>query len=447
MTQAQYRGVMGVNRFHYSSTGNGKDAVRGLDTSEHPAENLSWFDAVDFCNQLSAKERLKPYYLREGETVALLGGVGYRLPTEAEWEYACRAGTITRWAFGDDEQVVLLHAWVNSDSGGRPHRVGELAANPFGLFDMHGNVWEWCWDWGGPYPTEAVSDPTGASGGSTRVFRGATFFLRPRDIRSGSRGFFTPSARLHDFGFRIARTIELKNRPSKTSPASPSLDGAGAQLLANAIAWYRAEGNADDSARKHNGRLERGAIVTPIDLGQAFNFNGAAASVVVPDAPELNPKSQFTVMAWTRPRQRAGDTAIISKMGGAAPEGYTFGFRPVNAALFVQFNAPGEPWAANELSIALPQPLAAREWTHVAGSYDGQSLHLYQDGKLLGSKRVGTKSIGSSGNFRISCDDNNPGVCFHGLIDDAAFFDRALTEAEIETIYRGTADGKGQRVR
>jgi formylglycine-generating enzyme required for sulfatase activity len=164
---------------------------------------VSWYDAVDFCNKLSEREQRPPYYRRNAETVVVLGGEGYRLPREAEWEYACRAGATTRWTFGEDQQDLTQSAWISSNSGGRTQRVGELPANPFGLYDLYGNVWEWCWDWHGEYTARAVSDPTGAAAGSGRVLRGGAFDFHASYCRSAFRNDYHPMYRSLSYGFRV----------------------------------------------------------------------------------------------------------------------------------------------------------------------------------------------------------------------------------------------------
>ncbi len=141
VTQSQYEQVMGNNPSHFSATGEGKEKVASLETGNHPVEMVSWNDAAEFCAKLSQQEELKPFYFRSGETVTPLDGNGYRLPTEAEWESACRAGTTTRFWSGDADQDLISVGWFASNSGGRTHAVGELKANPFGLCNIHGNVW------------------------------------------------------------------------------------------------------------------------------------------------------------------------------------------------------------------------------------------------------------------------------------------------------------------
>jgi formylglycine-generating enzyme required for sulfatase activity len=208
VTQQKYQELMGVNPSHFSLTGSGKDAVKDLDTGQHPVDQVSWFDAIDFCNKLSEREQRSPYYVRDGEGVKILGGTGYRLPTEAEWEYACRAGTTTRWSFGDNETKLSQHAWIPDNAGDRTHRVGELRANSFGLYDLHGNLWEWCSDWEGDYAARADSDPPGPTAGSARVFRGGAYIHDMTNCRSAGRSADVPLNRDPNLGFRVARTID-----------------------------------------------------------------------------------------------------------------------------------------------------------------------------------------------------------------------------------------------
>jgi formylglycine-generating enzyme required for sulfatase activity len=208
VTQLQYQEVMGVNPSHYSPTGPGKeDFMNDTDTAQHPVERVSWFDAIDFCNKLSEKEKRSPYYSHVGEVVKVLGGTGYRLPAEAEWECACRAGTTTRWSFGDNESNLPKHAWIGSKPKNVTHPVAGLPANPLGLYDLYGNVWEWCWDWHGAYANGAVSDPTGpAAEVGVRVLRGGAFDCYSSVVRSAGRVTFQPSVRSISYGFRVSRT-------------------------------------------------------------------------------------------------------------------------------------------------------------------------------------------------------------------------------------------------
>jgi len=150
---------------------------------------VSWNDAVEFCRRLSEKT-----------------GRNARLPTEAEWEYACRAGTTTPYPFGDTLTDERAH--FGGSARGGPERegtkpVGSFPANAWGLHDMHGNVWEWCSDWHGAYPAEAVVDPQGASTGLSRAIRGGSWFNLPHLCRSASR-WLGPKYSYSSVGFRIA---------------------------------------------------------------------------------------------------------------------------------------------------------------------------------------------------------------------------------------------------
>ena len=153
---------------------------------------MSWEDAVEFCRKLSELPVEKE------------AGNVYRLPTEAEWEYACRAGTTTKYSLGDDDSELGTYAWFTENSGSKSHPVGGKLPNAWGLYDMHGNVWEWCQDWYGAYPDRAVTDPTGTRTGSIRVHRGGSWSHAAENCRSAYRGRGYPSSRYDYSGFRVS---------------------------------------------------------------------------------------------------------------------------------------------------------------------------------------------------------------------------------------------------
>ena len=148
VTQAQYEAVMGNSPSFFTANGRGKDRVPGQSTDRHPVEQVGWLDAVKFCNKLSEREGIAPFYGIDGGkvTVGNWTGPGYRLPTEAEWQYACRANTSTRYPFGDDAARLGEYGWFSGNSGDKTHPIGEKRPNGFGLYDMLGNVSERCWD-------------------------------------------------------------------------------------------------------------------------------------------------------------------------------------------------------------------------------------------------------------------------------------------------------------
>ena len=165
VTQGQWEAVMG------SRPPSEKGAV--LRGPSHPAVYISWRDVQAFIEELNVA----------------VGGVLYRLPTEAEWEYACRAGTTTRWSFGDDESQLTDHAWYSANGWDMSHAVGLKQANPWGLYDMHGNVWEWVQDgYNDFYNSSPRVDPPGPSSGSLRVIRGGDFRIIAQRVRSADRG-------------------------------------------------------------------------------------------------------------------------------------------------------------------------------------------------------------------------------------------------------------------
>jgi formylglycine-generating enzyme required for sulfatase activity len=196
VTQGQYRAVTGQVPSYFKGS------------EDLPLENVSWNDAIAFCNTLSEREGLKPYYrLNTGEPT---GSDGYRLPTEAEWEYACRAGSATRYSFGNDAAQLSAFAWFYGNSDNKTHPVGQKRANAWGLFDMHGNVWEWCWDVykADSYRGSPESDPAGpsVSGPADRVIRGGCWLLDPESARSAARCRNAPEFRSKDLGIRLARS-------------------------------------------------------------------------------------------------------------------------------------------------------------------------------------------------------------------------------------------------
>lgn len=190
LTQPFYLGVTEVTNAQWKS-------VMGFVTSqckdeELPVESLSWEEAVKFCEVISSL----PAEKRAGRV--------YRLPTEAEWEFACRAGSTTAYSFGDDVSLIGDFAWFKDNAGDQTHPVSQKRPNAWGLYDIHGNVLEWCSDWSGDYPRGSVTDPHGAASGSYRVYRGGSWYRSARDCRSSLRRKCPPSRRYADLGFRLA---------------------------------------------------------------------------------------------------------------------------------------------------------------------------------------------------------------------------------------------------
>ena len=227
VTQGQFKKVMGKNPSYHAACGD-----------DCPVERVSWYDAVVYCNKLSIREGLEPCYTLSDskgdpaggcaddkkwchgdhviEKVQLksLGCNGYRLPTEAEWEYACRAGRTTRFWSGDTEKDLARVAWYDGNSGGKTHPVGEKREphHPWGLLNMHGNVWEWCNDgarrsYGPATKKNAVVDPATPPGGAWRVIRGGSFGSVAVRARPALRNWGSPQGRDRNRGFRVVRPV------------------------------------------------------------------------------------------------------------------------------------------------------------------------------------------------------------------------------------------------
>ena len=185
VTQQQYQSLTGTNPSAFTG-----DLSR-------PVEQVSWFDASNYCRLLTQQE------FAAGKIPA---GFQYRLPTEAEWEYACRAGTTTRFNYGDDPGYLNLtnHAWFTDNSPDQAtHPVAQKPPNALGLYDMHGNIWEWCQDWYDPYPGGNFTDPQGPVSGVLRVLRGGSWADDAPLCRSACRIADDPSAQFFVYGFRI----------------------------------------------------------------------------------------------------------------------------------------------------------------------------------------------------------------------------------------------------
>ncbi len=195
ITQIQYKDIMGTNPSRFKA-------------DNRPVERVSWYNAIKFCNKLSLRDGLEPCYTINGGSVTCdFSKNGYRLPTEAEWEYAARGGSegsATLYAGSNNADDV---AWYKGNSGSQTNEVGTKQPNELGLYDMSGNVWEWCWDWfvDNYYSSSPQNNPKGPDTGVWRVMRGGSWYFGVNLLRVASRSGYLPDYIYEDYGFRIVR--------------------------------------------------------------------------------------------------------------------------------------------------------------------------------------------------------------------------------------------------
>lgn len=183
VTQGEYAALMSNNPSHFEGQNN------------NPVEKVKFPDAVAYCAALSRREK---------EAGRLQDPEVYRLPTEAEWEYACRAGTTNLYSFGDDVALADQFAWILDNSEGTTHPIGQKKPNAWGLYDMHGNVWEWCNDWYAPTPTNDVVNPVGPRASKFKVFKGGSWNHNVEFARPSSRFMMETNGGTAFVGFRVA---------------------------------------------------------------------------------------------------------------------------------------------------------------------------------------------------------------------------------------------------
>lgn len=267
VTQQDYENVMKTNPSHFKN----KNA---------PVENVTWYDAVEYCNRLSIKDGYKPAYTIQGTTIKWdKSANGYRLPTEAEWEYAARAGTSTPFYTG-----VSVNTNQANWYGTYPYQYNEKSyryrqetvdvdsflPNGFGLYNMSGNVWEWCWDWYSDYDTNNINNPSGPSKGIYKVHRGGGWNDFARHLRSAYRAASVPYNKLYNIGFRLVRSAIFNKEIviSEQTPASYNKNGR------NLIVYFTWSGNTGRLARNIH-EIVKGDIIQ-LEMVKPYSTNYAA---------------------------------------------------------------------------------------------------------------------------------------------------------------------------
>ena len=291
-------------------------AVMGTNPSETkgdnlPVTNITWYDAIQYCNKLSEAEGLMPCYTVSGTTVTWdRSANGYRLPTEAEWEYAARANTTTPFSFGDyvhnsDANCYNAYGYNNDASGNwvngsdaylrRTVAVDQYAANAYGLYNMHGNAAEWVWDWYGAYNTQASTNPTGPESGNAKIVRGGGWNDHPKHIRSAYRGAHPADVSLYSIGVRPVRNAESSTGQVRSSYSAQAEQNTGRTL----IVYFSQTGNTEGLANlihEMSGadifRLERATPYAsssngPVLYGEALNELRAEATPKLKAVPDI----------------------------------------------------------------------------------------------------------------------------------------------------------------
>ncbi len=348
VTQKEYLTIMGTNPSNFSATGKGAKDVVGLDTQQHPVESVSWNDAAEFCAKLSLRETLQPHSTRNGNTTTSTtpqAGKGYRLPTEAEWEFACRAGTTGRFWSGDDENALVQNAWFERNAGPRTHPVGQLQPNPFGLFDMHGNVWNWVQDGWTPnyyeqFAQQPAINPTGPSpAGADRLVRGGSRRDAASGCRSSNRGLNQLSGFFPSIGFRACLVAD-----------------AVRELLQRNV---------------QQGLAPLGPAPPPGDYALRFDGNSIVDLKMLTTTNYPSEKDDITLEAYVTPE----DLKVVSRIVGSERR----------AELNIEPRVPNATWKFSHSSQGkVPRsPVTRNRRVHVAGVRRNNESFLFVDGKLV----------------------------------------------------------------
>ena len=375
-----------------------------------PVEQVSWGDSQQFCTALSQ-----------------LSGLTIRLPTEAEREYACRAGSTTRYSFGDDTADLGSYAWYDGNSNSQTHDVAGKLPNAWGLYDMHGNVWEWCSDWYsdtyyGERP-DPDTDPSGPASGSQRVVRGGAWGGNAAGCRSANRGGHGSDSRLHGIGFRVIagpqQTPPANYPPTadpqiatvfKDTPTVITLTGSDPDddpltfSIVNLLAHYDLTSGDGQTITDRAGRgndLTSGLTAgsdshDPVFVADGMDFDGVDDFLTGPATDDLRPEANFTISAaFMVPDRGFGDDPesadnLISTMGTVPDGGYQLEIsQDADDVDTLVFRFRPKPFDPSMVVLARLDDIGftTQEFHRVLASYedDGSTaaLRLYYDGELV----------------------------------------------------------------
>ncbi len=404
---------------------------------------------------MSKADEFPVVYVSWQNANAYCAWAGLKLPGEAQWEYACRAGTTTKFSFGDDLADIPKYAWADLAAGHRTHPVATKLPNPWGLYDMHGNVWEWAADdyisqYKNAPPDETIRrDPNS----QTKSLRGGSWSIGPArslertsswwystGLGSVSRFNVAPGNAWHDRGFRVSLPltdvppIKPAQAAAKAAPAAPSpAPSAPADVL---IAHYTFEEGAGDKVldaggRENHGR-SKGARYVKLDGDQGFalQFDSRDASVDFGDGPDFDLRANLTIELWLNPKSlpTGGEVAIVGK-----------GFN----SYLLSFT--GQLWYyVNSGSNNLAAPMALNQWHHVVATYDRQTMRLYLDGKQVAEKQW-ANPVPQGEHFYLrppltgDCTIEGP---WSFMLDDVRIYSGALSTTEVINHYQEQNAGR-----
>jgi len=393
-------------------------------TPDHPVVLVSWHDAQRFLKWLDGQ------------------GDRFQLPAEAQWEYACRAGTGTRFYFGDDPDYrdAPSYAWYEENSGGTTHPVGRKKPNAWNLYDMVGNTKVWVADWYGPYPAADQVDPTGPRTGAGRVRRGACFMNPAEGLRATLRTFNKPSSASFHTGFRVALTIpvgKLQGLPTHRGLVLWLRADKGVVKGADGLVskWEDLSGKGNHASQAVPAKRPRwGQVGDP--RRESLIFDGTSDFLQIPHSDSLDLSTEMTVAAWIWPgegnRPDAGTMVakyqwVDGKMLWGAR--YRRGGEGVTATIY----NPAD-------RVVAETPAPPRRWSHFAFVFRPNLMRLYVNGRLDTEKKTPVSRVPSNRTVPVTIGWGLGGRgrnYFKGALDDIRLYDRALTRAEIQAVMKG----------
>ena len=415
ITRSLLMGMYEVTQAQYQTlTGRNPSDSKG---DQQPVETVSWHEAKAFCFRLNLRDKTRP------------PGLWYRLPTEAEREYACRAGATTHYFFGNGEEGADEYAWHGGNAGGQRYEVGQKEPNRWGLYDINGNVWEWCEDAYAPdyYAQSSAHDPLSREGES-RVLRGGGSNVAPVFFCLASyRHHSKPDGKFDDVGFRVV----LAPRRPMAQPATPT-DGL--------VLHLPFDGNAEDQSGSGRDGQVHGTQLTADRFGianSAYSFAGEGQHIRVPPVPRrLNEPMSISVWAKFAPGHLGKEfgNAIIcqdskDKQTGRETRLWQLCLEQDRIAWHLMGEIEDDPKA--------PTPVDSYRWYHVVVVFDGQRHQIYVDGLWAAAVKRGMPA-GEAPIFIGRKDwwvEERLNMPLMGAVDDARIYSRALTVPEVYALY------------